>query len=149
MAEEGKKTITLTGEQLIQTIQTERTKIDLIQQRINTVQRILTEAILAMDSIKELTKKGNEGKILVNLGSGIYVNALVEDVKKFKRSMAGNIILDSTPEETLEQLKNQREKAEKSLKEMQIEQQKIAENMNKLSTIIASMRQEALRQQQK
>lgn len=148
MAEEGKR-ITLTGEQLIQALQSERAKIDLIQQRMNTVQRILTEAILATDSIKELTKKGSEGKIMVNLGSGVYVNALVEDVKKFKRSMAGNILLDSNPEETLEQLRVQREKAEKSLNELQSEQQKIADNMNKLSTIIASMRQEAIKRQQK
>ena len=149
MAEEESKTITLTGEQLLQALQNERAKLDMLQERTNAVQRVMVDVMAGIDSLTELNKPGTEGKILVNLGAGTYVSALIDKKSKVKRSLAGNIVIDCSSEEAIEELKKGKEGTEKNLQNLQKEQQMVVANINNLLGIIAAARRQAARQQQK
>ena len=143
--ERQQKQITLTGEQILALFQEEKAKLEAITRQLNSVQAVLTEVLLAEESVKELVKENFGGSILVNLGSGIFVEANIADAKKLKKSLAGSVALEAQPEEVLEELKKRKENAQKTLELFLRDQEKIYTNLNNLSRVISAAQAQAAR----
>jgi len=144
MAEEKQeKQIKLTGDQIVALFQEEKTKLDSIVMQANSVQAALTEVLFAEESVKELKKEDFDGSILINLGSGIFVEGNIADAKKLKKNLPGNLVLDVSPEDIADELKKRKENAQKTLELLLKEQERIYSNLNNLSRIINAVQAQA------
>ncbi|MEW6294681.1 MAG: hypothetical protein AB1467_00070 [Candidatus Diapherotrites archaeon] len=139
------KQVKLSGEQIVALFQEEKAKLDSISMQINSVQTALTEVLFAEESLKELSKEGFEGPILVNLGSGVFIEGAVSNAKKLKKSLPGNVVLDVSPEEVSEELKKRKENAQKTLELLLRDRERIYSNLNNLSRIINAVQAQAAR----
>lgn len=139
MAKEETKEVKISGQQAIQLYQIERAKMETVQRKVESIQKIIIEmdaAISTLDSIKN-AKQGD--LFLVPLGAGVYTEARMENTKQVKASLAGSIMVNQDIEETLKKLGEQKGEALKSRSALQQEGQVIANNLNNLGLILQQM----------
>jgi len=152
MAEEEKKQVTLTQEQVMQAYQENEMELNDIQQRIGMIQSLLSETFAATEALDEI-KEAKSEKIMVNLGAGVYADATLEQTKTVKTTLGANVMADTSIEKTLETLAKRKENLEKDHQALVQAQQHTIQNMETLRQIIVNaekaVRQVQQQQQQK
>lgn len=134
------KQVKLTGQQVSQMHQIEATKLEAYNRRIEVVQRTIIDIQAALDALKEL-KKEKENKIMVSLGAGAYIDATVEELKKVKVGLSGNVLIDKKPEEAESALKKMQEEAKTELEKTAKDREKVISNMLALEKIMTEVAQ--------
>ncbi|MBU2475892.1 hypothetical protein KKG83_00305 [Candidatus Micrarchaeota archaeon] len=145
MAEQ--KTVKLTGDQIMGALRQEKTRMESIQRAIVSVDNLLQEIFFAKDSLKAVknTKKGE--KAMISLGAGVFLDIKIDENTKVKKSLAGNVLINSQIEKTISELEEREKEAQEKLEEFNKQQQAIYANMNTLTQIITKA--EKARREQK
>lgn len=132
------KKITLTGPQLYKMAQQERRRLEEINRKTETFNNFRNELQGARDALNELVhaKKGDE--ILVNLGSGVYVKASLNDATNAISSISGNVFKGKKFKEVSKILAQKMVNIDKTLKKTGEEQQQILIKLNRLEQIMAA-----------
>lgn len=144
MAEEQK--VSLTREQVIAAYQQNEAQLNALQQRSAIAQELLRESENAKESLNDL-KNSSNAKILVSLGSGVYIDAIIESGKTVKTAIGSNVMIDSSNEKAIAFLEKRIETLKKDLEALNIEQQKVVNMLNSLGQIIQTAEQQFAKQQ--
>ncbi|MDD5163889.1 MAG: prefoldin subunit alpha [Candidatus ainarchaeum sp.] len=142
MAEE-KKQVVLTGQQLLNAYRNEEAKLQALQQRSQQLNMLFIEAGTAEEAVKEIKKASKNEKVIVDLGAGICVEAMLDGNEKFKTGFAGGILINADSEAALAYLKKQKETLQKEIEIAAKEQERAAMSMNEISNVLRVGEQEA------
>ena len=138
MAEQN---IRLTGNQLAQLANQERQKLAQINNRIGSIQGLRSEMQAAKDALEEIAKSSKGDEMLVNLGAGVYLKAIVSENSKAIAPVAGNAFAEKNTEELAKQMEKKLENLDMSMENIAVEQEKIMVRINQLEQIMeAGMR---------
>ncbi|VVB99384.1 Prefoldin subunit alpha [uncultured archaeon] len=135
-ANNEEKKMTLTGPQLMQLGQQERSRLEQLNTRISSLQGARNELFGAKDALKELSNADKGTKIMVNLGAGIYAEASIEDCSKATTAIAGNVFREKKADEIIKEIESRTQSIEKQLGVLGQEQQSVIARVNQLESII-------------
>ena|SRR3989344_1324055 len=135
-----KQEVTLSGAQVMNFYNNERNKLSIIQRRFDSLQNLLNETMLSINSLNELKKSSKNEKILVNLGAGVFADALIENNGKVKVSLAGNVVLDKPVDEALLDLEKRKNELEKDINVTINEQEATLKQISALENVINTAR---------
>jgi prefoldin alpha subunit len=133
---EEKKQVVLTGAQLVNAYKKEEAKLQALQQRSQQLNGLFIEAHTAEEAVNEIKKAVKNEKIIVDLGAGVYAEAMIDSNDKFKTGLAGGILQNADSKNALEYLKNQKDALQKELETIAKEQEKMAMGLNEISNIL-------------
>ncbi len=131
------KTIKLTGQQLVQAIENEKSKLEMLNRRMGSLQAISREIAGAELAIKEIGKTKPDEKILVSLGAGLFMDATIQENSKVLMGMTGDVLKYKTIEEAKKELEIRRNDLNKEIREVQEESRRTASNLNNLNKALA------------
>ena len=132
----AEKTINLSGKQIVDGLNQQKAQLDAIQRGMASIQGLIQELFFAKESIKAIKKTKKGEKSLIALGAGVFLEMKVDETTKVKRSIAGNILIDSKIDAALEELEKQEKEATEKLQQLYKQQESIQANMNTLTRII-------------
>jgi len=132
----AEKTINLSGKQIVDGLNQQKAQLDAIQRGMASIQGLIQELFFAKESIKGIKKTKKGEKSLISLGAGVFLEMKVDETTKVKRSIAGNILIDSKIDAALEELEKQEKEATEKLQQLYKQQESIQANMNTLTRII-------------
>ena len=135
-----KQEVTLSGAQVMNFYNNERNKLSIIQRRFDSLQNLLNETMLSINSLNELKKSSKNEKILVNLGAGVFADASIENNGKVKVSLAGNVVLDKPVDEALLDLEKRKNELEKDINVTINEQEATLKQISALENVINTAR---------
>ena len=147
-ADGQQKEIRLTGEQILLQYNDTRARLETVQSRIRALAGMRQDMLLANTALKAISSAQEGEKILVALGAGIYIEAEAKNVKKVKKLLAGNIMVDDDSEATIKSVQEELEKTGRAMQELQREEQTLSQNLNALGQIIQKTQELARRQMQ-
>ena len=147
-ADGQQKEIRLTGEQILLQYNDTRARLETVQSRIRALAGMRQDMLLANTALKAISSAQEGEKILVALGAGIYIEAEAKNVKKVKKLLAGNIMVDDDSEATIKSVQEELEKTGRAMQELQREEQALGQNLNALGQIIQKTQELARRQMQ-
>ncbi len=130
------KTVNLSGQQIAHAIKQERTNLEMVQKTIASVQNLMQEIFFAKESLKSIKKTKKGEKAMLALGVGLYLDVKIDENSKVKKSIPGNIIIDSQIDKALEDLDKKEKEAQEKLEELDKQQKSIYANMNTLGQIV-------------
>ena len=128
--------VKISARKLLETYNADQRKFAELQRRENGVKHILAEILVAAEALKEISKAKKDDIMLVSLGAGIYAEAAVSNVKKFKDSLAGNVLVDTDAKDVLEKLENEKKGAQKELTGIRNEMIVTSKNLENISSIL-------------
>lgn len=111
MAEE--RQVSYTADQIMQMAQQEEAVLANKQALLERLSGILGETITAKETLKEL--QAGKGKILVNIGSAVLIEAQAADAEKCKRGFGEHVYKEETIKETIEWLSKKEEQLKKEV----------------------------------
>ncbi len=138
-----KKQVKLTGQQVLQAYGAEQAKLQVVQQRRQSLQQLMGETIAGEQSLKEVEKSSKDQKIMVSLGAGVYAEAKLESNKNVKTGLGGGVLINTTVEKALKELAKRKEEIQKDLDAVQQEETVVLQNLNNLGLAIESARKKA------
>ncbi len=112
MAEEVEK---ISPEQLGPLYQRQRELLEQSRAQKQSLQDVLIEFNSAIDALNELKKAGKNDKIMLSLGGGVYIEAVVSDVQKVKGNIGGGVIQSISVDKVLLELEKRKNETIKSL----------------------------------
>jgi len=140
---EKKNRVVMTGEQLLNAYRNEQAKFEMLQNRMQQLQQVLRETKTAEEAVSTIKKSAKNEKIIVDLGAGIYTEAVLEGNEKFKKSLAGSILQNTDSKKALETLKGQQEKLSKDMEMTQKEMQNVTAKLNEIGAYLRAAEQQA------
>jgi prefoldin alpha subunit len=147
MAEEKKQQIKLTEPQLVNAFSAERANLEALQTQLADVQAFLRELLAAKDSLTAIKKSKEKEKIIVPLGAGYYIDAMLDNNANVKASLAGGAVLNNTIEEALKAIEEKKQDTERTIANMQSDQERILTNLNSLSRLLNTLEQKKKQEQ--
>lgn len=138
MAEE-KKQIKLTEDQLLNAFANERSNMEAMQASLSNAENNMREIFAATDALNTIKKAKENEKIIVPLGSGIFIDASLESNQNAKSSLAGGVVVNVAIEEALKQLLERKQETEKTIGEMHKELERISTNLNSIGSMIRTI----------
>ncbi|MBI4210448.1 MAG: prefoldin subunit alpha [Candidatus Diapherotrites archaeon] len=141
------KTVRLNGQQIAQLVQQERDKLGETNRRIASFQNFRTEMYGARDALAELGKNGKGEKMLVNLGAGIFVHAIIDDTEKGIASLTGNVFRETDRKELEKMLEQRIAEIDKATEKAAQEQQHTLARLTQLEQVLSAGMQYMQRQQ--
>lgn len=128
--------IKLSEDQLMQMAKQEEAMFEQKQAALQKIGHMLSETLIAKEILKEAQK--GEGKIMLNIGATILVEAKITNTEKCKRALSDNAYKEDSFEETLNWLTKKEEQIKKQFEKMQNE---TAQSQKKLSDYVGLIRQ--------
>ncbi|MDO8538579.1 MAG: prefoldin subunit alpha [archaeon] len=132
--------VSMSGEQVMNFYKNEREKLKIIQNRNMSLNNLLNETLLTMDSLNEIKKTQKNEKILVPLGAGVFADATLIENEKVKISLGGNVMIDAQIEKALDDLGKRKEELEKDIEMTVKEENQTINQINSLGNIIQQAR---------
>jgi len=142
------KELRLTGEQILAQYNETKARLDATQSRIGALSGMRQDMLVANTALKALNSAEEGEKMLVALGAGIYVEAEAKNVKKAKKLLSGNIMVDDDAENVVKSISEELERTGKTLQQLRSEEQALAQNLNSLAGIIQKTQELAQRRAQ-
>lgn len=134
----GKKLreVKVTGQQLMDTYRNDQIRLEELEKKGKALQKVITEMISTLDSVKEIknTKEGENTLIL--LGAGIYVEGKITNTKTLKNSLAGKVLINTDIAKVLTSLDEDLKKAGSEMAKTQTEMQKVQRNLQMVSQMM-------------
>lgn len=134
----------MSSRQLEAVKQREQFKLEALNRRMQTFISALNETestMKTLNSIKEMKK--DQESIMIELGSGIFIEGTLKTKSKVKRSLAGSVLIDSSVKEALEQLEEVKKELNENLNQIAKEQNKLINSINSYSQILREGYQKA------
>lgn len=145
----AEKTIKLTGQQIVESLNQEKSRLEAVQRGIASVQGILQEVFFAKESIKAVQKTKKGENAMVTLGAGIFLDVKIDETTKVKSTIAGNILIESDLDKALEELEKREKEVQEKLQELDKQQQRIYANINTLGRIVSEAQKARAEQEKK
>lgn len=136
MSQAQTKKVTLNENQLIKMAQHEEAELHQKQTLMQRITHMLAETITAKEILKEA--QTNKGKVMINVGATILIEAQITDTQKCKRALAENAYKEDTIEETLKWLNKKEEQIKKQLAKVQSD---MSQNQKKLTSYVGILKQ--------
>jgi len=133
---ESPKEINVSPEQLMGMFESEKRKMEQLNQNFNAMQNLINETRGAIDAVKALSKAKKGQSIKVPLGAGTLIDVNFDNLEKVQLSLPGNILADYTPEDGLKELEQRLAAVEKNMETLQKEMQTTFQNMDNLSKAV-------------
>ncbi|MDO8648089.1 MAG: hypothetical protein Q7R70_06810 [Candidatus Diapherotrites archaeon] len=106
LGNEKKEEVSLTGNQMAEIVKQEKLKAKELSRQASQMHAIINEINGSIQAVKAV--QGKKGlQIIVPLGAGISLDAIIESAEKIKTTIPGNIIVEKTPKEAIEMLESQ------------------------------------------
>ncbi|MFA5125636.1 MAG: hypothetical protein WC462_01375 [archaeon] len=126
----------VTEAQLTQMARQEENSLMTKQAVLEKISSMLKDTLNAKDILKEVQK--TNGKVLINIGATILIEAEAKDIKKCKRGFAENAYKEENLEETLKWLEKKEDQLQKQLTKLG---QEYSEAQQRLTSIIGILKQ--------
>lgn len=139
--EKTEKEVRLSGRQIEGAYARERQKLEAIAAQARELNSIAESTRETLKALKELQKR-KENTILVNIGSGLLVEAKVPELKKLKFPLPGNVLDEKSIEESIEVLETQAKAAKEQAEKLQKALGETAAQVEGLGNIISTARKE-------
>jgi len=123
--------IKLTPELANSLFQNEKKRYDAIIKERTKVEHMLIDTERTLSVLKELKDNKNK-EIMVNLGSGVYVNAKLENKEKLKFSVGAEVFVEKDLKEITKTIEEKKKNLAKNLKELQNLEIQTQNNLNQL-----------------
>jgi prefoldin subunit 5 len=136
MPQAQQKKVTLTENQIIQMAQHEENEMHNKQAMMQRISHMLGETITSKEILKEA--KQNKGKVMINIGATVLIEAQITNTEKCKRALSDNSYKEDTFEETLNWLEKKEEQIKKQLAKVQTD---ISQHQSKLTTYLSLIKQ--------
>jgi len=133
--------VTISFNQLLQQFEEERHKLSGYDQRRANVQGVINEAQAALAALDAVEKAGRGEKILVPLGSGVYVDAIVDDVKTVKSALTADVITETSLADAKKALNKRVEEFTKSFNKLVGHEQHTLKNLQNMEQVIRRISQ--------
>ncbi len=130
------KEMKVTGQQLMDTYRNDQTKLEGLEKKARSLQKVINEMITAVDSVKGIEKTTSGENTLIPLGAGIYAEGKITNTKILKSSLAGNVLVDTDIKKVVENLDQDIKKAGKEIANTQSELQKTQRNLQMVSQML-------------
>lgn len=135
--EEGeKKEITLSRDQLMASLEMERSKYEAIARRAAMLQNAQLEISAAVAALDDISKAGKGAKIAVPLGGGVMLEAVVQNTNEVMFSLAGGAVEIKDILETKKELEQRLEVLGKESSKVAQEAEKITKGLNNIRNIM-------------
>jgi len=126
----------ITEAQLTQMARQEENSLMNKQAILERISSMLKDTITAKEVLKEIQK--TNGKVLINIGATVLIEAEAKDIKKCKRGFAENAYKEENIEETLKWLEKKEEQLQKQITKLG---QEYSESQQRLTSIIGILKQ--------
>ena len=131
--QEGKQ-VQLNEQQLIQMAQQEEASLMNSQTMIQRLNALLKETIISKEALSELEK--TNGKVMINLGATVLVEAQIVNLKKCKRGISENAYKEEAIEETKKWLAEKEIKLQKQITKLTHEYTQTEQRLNGIVGIL-------------
>jgi prefoldin alpha subunit len=138
------KKIQLTQNQAIGLLQNEQAKLEALEREFLQFRVTFEETLKAKETLNAVQKAKASESILIPLGAGVFVSAVLADQENVQVTLGGGILKKDSIPEALVKLENRRKETEEQLNAMQRQLEETTANVNNLSRVIQS----AMQQQQ-
>jgi len=139
--------IQLTPELANNLFQSEKKRYEAIMKERKKVESYLLTTEKTISALKELKDK-SDNEILVNLGSGVFVEAKLNETKKVKSNIGSDIFIEVDLEEKQKDLIKRKEKFVKDLQELQKLEVNSQNNLNQLYGYLMNIQKQQQAKQQ-
>ena len=129
------KEITVNAQQLMSMHQNQKNQLNGLLQQINSMQSLLQENVMAKEALKTLDAPGKD-EILFSLGAGIFIDATVDDLKKIKANIGGNIFEEMNVKKAVNKLDDRIKSVEKNITNLREQEQSMSQNLMELEKAI-------------
>lgn len=136
MAQAQQKKVTVNENQLIQMAKNEETELHNKQALAQRITHMLAETITAKEILKEA--QTNKGKIMLNIGATVLVEAQIINPEKCKRALSENAYKEDTSKDTLDWLSKKEEQIKKQLTKVQTD---LVQHQKKLTDYVGILKQ--------
>lgn len=126
------KSIKLNKEQTMSLYRAKENELQEIGRRLKEVDNVFLEITKAENTLKEMVKIEDSQKLLINIGAGILVEALVSKTKEVKISLPGQIIVSKDLDKVVEEIEGRK-------KELLDLKKKFSENYNNGARILQDL----------
>ena len=141
MAEKTNAEKRVTPQNLVDTYYQDQRKLETVQRRQQEMQQILSEVTMTLETLKEIKNTKKDETMMVSLGAGVFAEAKITNTSTIKMSLAGNVLADKKITEAVTKLETETKAATKDLERLQVEKEKITQNMQAVSALLEKARQ--------
>lgn len=142
-----KKDVTVSLDQLAAMYRQHVQQLETIENEKRLLQSVLQDAILAEEALKEIKNSSSNQKILISLGSGLFVSAQISPEKEIKANIGADVIKDVSLERAREIIDERKVELSKKLEFVSKNEARAAQSAANLENILkqaeAQMRSQA------
>ena len=128
--------IKVTGQQLMDTYRNDQAKLERLEKKGKALQKVITEMISALESVKGIKNTTEGENTLISLGAGVYAEGKITNTKTLKSSIAGNVLINTDIATVSKNLDEDLKKAGTEMAKTQTEMQKVQRNLQMVSQML-------------
>ncbi len=126
----------VTGQQLMDTYRNDQARLKDIERKGKALQKVISEMISALDSVKGIKNTTEGENTLISLGAGVYAEGKITNTKTLKNSLAGNVLVNTDIATVSKNLDEDLKKAGTEMSKTQTEMQKVQRNLQMVSQML-------------
>jgi len=138
---EAPERVVLNFNELLQKFEEERGKLASYDQRRHNVEKVILDASAALAALEGIEKAEKGEKILVPVGSGIYIEAMADDLKNVKTALTADYVMETSLVQAKKTLNERIESFSKTLQRLAGHEQRSLQNLRSMEQIIRRMQQ--------
>jgi len=128
--------IKLSTQQVLQMFQGEQTKLEIIQRNRITLQNLIREQLLAIDSLNAVQNTKENEQIIVPLGAGVFLDASLKNNKEVQASITGDVIVKESIPKVINKIEARKKETIEKDMELAREQERIIQNLKNMERIL-------------
>jgi prefoldin alpha subunit len=137
----NERAVRLTPDMVMENAQADSARLELATRQFQQLQQIAGETTGAIAALTELKKSDKGEVILVPLGSGIFIEAMLANPKSVKTGLSGTIMVERSVEDALEKLAKNQVAIQKDLEGVARERERLSANMNAWQNMMTQIQQ--------
>ncbi len=142
------KKLELNLRQIQALIEREKIRLDIIQNNYAMLQQRMADVSAAIESLNAIKNAKKDERILVSLGSGIFLDAKICDNKNAKKLLANALITKSIPA-AIKDLQELKDSISKDIKTLLQDRERTLHNISELTKLIAAAQKQIQKMQKK
>jgi prefoldin alpha subunit len=131
-----KRQVEVSEQQLMETYKQEQSRLNSLKQAIREIRQNISEVLTTKDTLKEMQKTKAGEKIMVAVGTGVYISGSIDNTTDVHFTIGGNVVKKKSVQDALETLENMRGAGEKQLATFQQEATKLNSDVEELSRLL-------------
>ncbi|MBU0662659.1 MAG: prefoldin domain-containing protein [Candidatus Diapherotrites archaeon] len=133
----------ISGAQLAQAYEQERTKMEAIINRLNQINNLRMQVMGAVEAVKAVESAEPGTKIKVSLGAGAYIDATIDKNREIDMSLAGNVMKPTAVGKAKAELEKRLAELDTAMAREQKQRETSALNLNQLARAIETIQRDS------